>query len=186
MRYFLGFLVTIILVITLAVLLFTGGGDKRPSLPVSAQDLVGYASTDTQVRFTVQGPIVAQSLRQAIRITVDRDNVTYEQVQGYDGQVVNTQIFENTQNAYDYFLNALKYAGFNRGDTNPALKDSIGRCSTGQIYLYEVLKDGDTVQRYWASSCGGLKTYLGNISITRTLFQAQIPDYGDVSAGVNL
>jgi hypothetical protein len=186
MRYFFGFLVTIFLIITLVILLFSGGGGKKTSLPVSASDLVGFASTDTQVRFTIQGPIVAESQRQEVQITVDRDNVTYEQIQGYDGNVVNTQTFSNTQNSYDYFLHALKYAGFNLGNTSSALKDSTGRCSTGQVYLYEVIENGDTVQHYWATSCGGLKTYQGNITVTQTLFRAQVPNYGDVSSAASL
>jgi hypothetical protein len=182
MRYFIGFLVTIFLIITLIILLFSGGGKPK----VTPKDLTSYASTDVQVRYTIVGPVVAQSLARSVRITVDRDNVTYEQINGYDGEVVNTQMFANTQNAYNVFLHALKYAGFAHGDNNPALKDETGRCATGQVYLYEVIQDGNDLQRYWSTSCGGFKTFLGGAGMVQTLFQAQVPNYGNVSSGVSL
>lgn len=182
MRYFIGFLVTVGLVIILIILLFSGGGKSK--VKTTEKPLIDYANTDAQVSVTVDGPVNAVSEHQAIRITVDRDNVTYQALQGYDGQVTDTQIFANTESAYDVFLHALQHAGFTRGNNNPALKDERGYCSLGDRYIFELTQNGDDLQRYWASSCGSPKTYLGNLSLTLTLFQNQVPNYGQVSKNV--
>jgi hypothetical protein len=184
MRYFIGFLVTVLLIITLIVLLFNGGG--KQNVKTTKKSLTSYASTDAEVSMTIAGPIVYNTDHSEVRVTVGRDNVTFQQIKGYDGQVVNTQIFENTQNSYDAFLHALQHAGFTRGDNNPALKNDVGYCSTGQRYIFQMNQDGEELQRYWASGCGGTKTYLGAINLTLTLFQAQVPDYSDLAAPAGL
>lgn len=185
MRYFIGFLVTVGLIITLIILLFNGGGGKH-EVSNTQKTLTSYANTDAEVSMTLAGPIVASSNYQQIQITVGRDNVTYQQYSGYDGQVVNTQIFANTENSYDAFLHALQHAGFTRGDSNPDLKDDVGYCSTGQRYIFKMNQDGDQLQRYWATSCGGTKTYLGALNLTLTLFQAQVPNYNELISTTNL
>lgn len=184
MRYFIGFLVTVGLVIILIILLFNGGGKSR--VPNTTKTLTDYATTDSNVSMTIAGPINAVSLHQELRVTVDSNNVTFEQIAGYDGQVVNTQVFANTDSAYDAFLHALQHAGFTRGDNAPALKDDVGFCSTGQRYIFELNDSGKQLQRYWASSCGNPKTYQGALNLTMTLFQAQVPDYSNLASSPQL
>jgi hypothetical protein len=183
MRYFIGFIVTVILIITLVVLLFNGG---KKDVSKTNKPLIDYASTDAEVRMTIAGPIVYNTDHTEVRVIVDRNNVTYEQVKGYDGQVVDTKLFENTQNAYDAFLHALQHAGFTQGNNAAALRDDVGFCSTGSRYIFELNDGGDELQRYWASSCGGTKTYLGSLNLTLTLFQAQVPGYTELTSGLNL
>src|SRR5690349_10170178 len=102
MRYFIGFLITLGLIIILILLLFTGGdGAKKPKTPRS---LASYSTTDAVVRLTTSGPINADSLHNEIRITVGKDDATYEQIQGYEDHVVNTASFANNESAYNNFL----------------------------------------------------------------------------------
>lgn len=185
MRYFIGFLITIGLIILLVVLLFTGGGggSKKPKTPKSLAD---YASSNSVVRMTIDGPINADQDHQAITITVGQDDTTYEQIQGYQGTVVNQQSFANNQNAYSNFLYALGHAGFTKGDNSKALANEKGYCPLGNRYVFELINDGSTIERYWATSCGKPKTYLGNTNLTITLFQAQVPGYTNLTENLNL
>lgn len=182
MRYFIGFLVTIGLIIVLIILIFGGGGKKAPT----GKKLEDYASTDAQVSMTIDGPVNAASLHQQVRIIVDSNNVTYERIVGYDGNVVDTQLYANTQNSYDVFLHALRHAGFTQGINDPALKDERGYCALGTRYIFELTQGGNTLERYWATTCGNPKTYSGNISTTLTLFENQVPDYQQRTAGIAL
>jgi hypothetical protein len=184
MRYFIGFLITVGLIILLIILLFSGHG--KPKVAVTSKTLDSYASTDAQVRLTIDGPVNAVSQHEQIRITVDRDDVTFENLNGYDGDVVNSQIFANTESSYDVFLHALAHGGFTKGDPNPAARDERGYCPTGERYIFELTQDGDSLERYWATSCGSPKTYLGNLTLTLVLFQAQVPGYDSLSSNTGL
>ncbi len=175
MRYFIGFLVMLGLIIFVIFLIFHGGG--KPKTKVIAKPLASYASTRSEVSMTTDGPVNADSLHQQIRITVDRETVRFDQIQGYNAAVVNSTRYNNTENAYATFLVSLQRAGFRAGDKNPLLRDERGICALGDRYIFEINQDGKQIQRYWATSCGKTKTYLGALSLTLDLFRAQVPDY---------
>lgn len=184
MRYFIAFLVTLGLIIFLIFLLFRGGGTPRNA--VTPRTLTSYASTNSDVSMTIDGPVVADQNYAQVNIVVNASQVTFQQIQGYQGTVVNQQTFANNANAYNVFLHALLHAGFSQGRNSKALSDERGICATGQVYIFELHNDGNQLQRYWATSCGGTKTYLGSLSLTITLFQAQVPGYTDLTQNVQL
>ncbi len=184
MRYFIGFLITLGLIIVLIVLLFGGGGSKKPA--VVSKTLPSYADSDAQAVLTIQGPINANQLHQQVRITVGRDAVTFDSITGYEGQVVSSQSFINNQSAYSAFLHALNVAGFTRGDKSKALANESGYCPLGNRYVFEFRQDDQDLQRYWSTSCGNPKTYRGNTSLTLTLFQAQVPNYSTLTQDLSL
>lgn len=183
MKYFIGYLITIGLLILLIIFLMRGGGNDQQA-PVTDKSLASYASTDAEVSFLNEGPINAASEHEQILITVDQDYVTYQQIIGYDGRVVMTKRFSNTQNAYSAFLSALGHAGFALGDDNESLQNEKGRCPTGHRYIFELNEGTDQIQRTWGTNCSGAKTFLGNQSLTITLFQAQVPNYSTLSQNV--
>lgn len=180
MRYFIGLLITLGLFILLLVLIITGGSKPGPK----SKNLVDYASTDAQVSMTIDGPVNADSLHEQVRVTVDSTNVAYEHIKGYQNNVVDTKLFANNENAYDAFLHALQHAGFTQGDKRPELGGDSGWCATGDRYIFELTQDGKTLERYWDTSCGNPKTYLGNTELTLTLFQAQVPGYVDLTQNI--
>ena len=184
MRYYIGFLIAAGLIILLIFLLFRGGG--KPNVPVTPKTLVSYANTNAQASLTIDGPVNADQLHQQVRITVDNTEVTFEQIQGYNGSVVSQQQFSGNQNAFDVFLHALDYAGFTNGNTSKALSDERGYCALGDRYIFELSQNGNNIERYWATSCGKPKTYLGNLNLTLNLFQAQVPGYSDLVQNVRL
>lgn len=176
MRYFVGFLITIGLLILLIMLLFRGGDDK-PKISTATKPLADYASTAAEASLTADGPVNAASEHSQEIITVGRDQVVFEQLRGYDGDVISTKRYDNTENAYKNFLLALSNAGFTKGDRSTALREERGYCPTGNRYIMEFNNEGKNLLRYWATSCGKPKTYLGDLSLTLTLFRAQVPDY---------
>ena len=183
MRYFLAFLVTFGLILVLFLLLFHSGSSK----PVTGgRTLDSYAATDALARLTIDGPIVADQNYQSIQVSVSSSDVTFEQLQGYQGAVVNQQSFANNDIAYTNFLFALEKAGFTKGNISPSLKDERGYCPLGDRYIIEFMQDGQDKERYWATSCGGTKTYLGALGLTMALFQAQVPNYGTLSKNAAL
>lgn len=180
MRYFIGLIVTLGLIILLIILLVSGG--KGPvHKPKRVTD---YANTDAQMVMTIDGPVNADSLHEQVRVTVDGTDVTYEHIKGYQGDVVGTKIFANNDSAYDTFLHALFHAGYDRGNNDLVLKDDRGWCATGERYIFEIVQNGKTLQRYWNTSCNNTKTYLGNTDLTLTLFKAQVPGYDDLTSNI--
>lgn len=184
MRYFLGFLVTMGLIILLIILLFSGGG--KPKVPTTSKTLDSYAATNAEVRMTIDGPINSEQQHQQLRITVGQSNVTFEQLQGYDGTVVNMQHYANSENAYAVFLLALNHMGFTQGSTDPKLQDERGYCATGDRYIFELKQNNKDLERFWATNCGKPNTYLGSLNPTIELFKAQVPNYNDLTENINL
>jgi hypothetical protein len=169
------------LIVVLIILLVPG---KKTSVP--GNGLVGYANTNVSMRLTIDGPEVYQQNHQAVQITVDKNNVTYEQLTGYNGQVVNEQTYPNTVAAYDVFLHTLYYSGFYRGDNTASLNDERGRCALGTRYVYEIVDGSSDVDRFWSTNCGGTSTYKGDISATINAFQTQVPNYDSLASNLNL
>src|SRR5687768_16073215 len=109
MRYILGLLITFGLLVLLIVLIFRGGGEQ-PRAPGTQKPLVSYGCTDAEASLLLDGPVNAASLHNRIKITVDRNNVSFERQEGYDGKVTNMQKFPNTENSFAAFLKALGQA----------------------------------------------------------------------------
>lgn len=195
MRYFIGFLVTIGLLILLIVLLLTGGGGNNgsgghknspvPAKPRTVSELASYADTDAAVQMIIDGQINADQNHSAVRVTITNSDVTFEQIQGYQGTVVNTQTYQNNVSAYNNFLYAIGRAGFLLGDNNPKLANEKGYCALGSRFVFTLNEGGNQIQRYWATSCGGVSTYKGNLGLTVSLIKLQVPDYSKLTSNIS-
>lgn len=185
-RYFIGFIATIGLIILMIVLIFSGGGNKnKPKIAPTPKTLSSYADTDAVVSMTIDGPINANQDHQQVQVVVSNQDATFFHIQGYQGNVVNRQDFANNTNAFTNFLFALERVGFTLGNNSSSLKDERGRCPTGDRYIFEMTQNGQVLQRYWATSCGGLHTYNGAFNTTVQLFRDQIPNYDDLTSSIN-
>lgn len=183
-RYFIGFLLTVGLIILLIVLLFHHGGNGK--VPVTKTPLISYANTDTIVRETIDGPINAPQDHRQLQITVGRDTTTFEELSGYDGNVVKSQSYPMSQNAYSNFLYAIDRAGYTLGNTTSTFKNERGYCPEGRRYIFEVIQDGKNLERYWVTNCSGTpKTFNGKASVIIDLFRAQVPDYNNLTDDLN-
>lgn len=185
MRYFIGFVATVGLIILLIILIFHGGGSK-PKVPVTQKTLASYATTDASAVMIADGPIGADQNHEQVQIIVSNSDATFEHIKGYQGNVVKTQNYANNTAAFTNFLFALDRAGFTNGSNASALKDERGFCPLGDRYIFSLRQGGQTLERYWATTCGGTRTYLGSFDLTRELFQNQIPNYSTLIQDVTL
>ena len=185
MRYFIGFLVTIGLFILLIVILVGGGGDSN-NKEVKNRPLSSYANTDATAIMTVDGEVNSAHVHQQIRISVNKDQVRYERIRGYDGKVEDSRIYSNSTNAYTAFLKSLAFVGFTKGETPKGLADERGYCPLGSRYVFELSQGSRDVQRLWTTSCDKEKTYMGNRPATVELFQRQVPDYNQLSSDIDI
>lgn len=186
MRYIVGLLLGIGLIVLTFILIFRAfsGGNDTPETP--AINLPSYANTNTVMRYTIDGAIVSQQNHSRIRITVSKDTVLYEQIQGYEGTLVQSKTYPTNTQAYATFLRALDIAGFDDGNKE-ITKDERGYCPSGKRYIYEALDGSESVLRWWGTSCSNDQgSFLGRDSTVRTLFQKQVPDYNDLSRTVKL
>lgn len=180
MKYFLAFLATVGLIIVVILLIISGGNNSAPKKQATPQkNLVDYADTSAEMVTTVSGEINYDTLHRQMQVRVSRSQVKFIQIDGYSGQVTAQQTYPNNTNAYRNFLYALNFAGFNKGKSDKLTVD--GRCALGYRYTYEIWENGQQLQKYWSTSCGGEKTYLGEVSKTQSLFKLQVPDYDTLS-----
>ncbi len=172
MKYFLGFLATIGLIILVFVLILRGfSGNKTDEKP---KPLVDYATTSTQVRLTIDGPIVAEQEHQAYRITVSRSETQIETLQGYQYMPIETKSYDNNRESYSNFLRAIDMNGFAKGNSKSGSKDERGVCPEGNRLIMEIIDGSNRIQRYWTTTCGG-GTFRGNSAKVRQLFNKQVP-----------
>ena len=183
MRYFLVFLITVGLII-LAFVIILKAFSSAPSSPVTP--LVDYSNTSTFVEMTVDGPVVADQSHNAIEMTVGQSQNEINIIQGYQNSVIATQSYPNNSSAYGVFLRSLDLAGYTKGNNDPNATDYRGYCSTGDVYIFQVINPNKTIEQYWSTSCCHEGTFKGNIDLVQALFQAQFPDYGDITQNLNI
>jgi hypothetical protein len=183
MRYYIGLIITLGLLILVLFLLFHRG--NKTNVPTTSLPLYSYANTGSEVRLTIDGPINANEDHQQVQITVNQNVVTYDQFQGYDGDVVNQQQFVNSENAYTAFLYAIGLNGFTEGNTSSALSNEQGHCALGDRYTFELIQGGSDLERFWATSCPNVVgSFEGKLPLMLTLFEAQVPNYQTLVADV--
>lgn len=178
MRYFLTFLIGVGLVVLLIILLIRaifGGGAPVEEKP----ELVSYAYTNTVMRLTISGPIVADAEHREIRIDISQYSNDVRTITGYEGRVDYSNTTVSNPNAYASFLRGLDLLGYTRGSDKEETADERGYCPFGRRYVFEIIDGADTIQRYWATSCGDTINFKGDYGQIVRLFQAQIPEYNE-------
>jgi len=184
MKFLIGFLVSIGLLILVFILIFRGAANHNDQ-PVP-KPLVDYANSSTVMQFTFEGPVSADQTHDEVRITVSDVETAIEIFQGYQNHVVSSRTYANNSAAYADFLRALDLAGYTKGNSDKSVSDERGVCPTGTRYVMGI-KNGDTdVQRFWSSTCGNSPSFKGKTTVVRSLFIAQIPDYADLTNNVDV
>jgi hypothetical protein len=179
-------IVSLILIISL--LFIFGGGKKKPN-PIGpvVQPLPTYAVTDAEVSMTIDGPVNGDDVHRQIRIRVDRYGRHLEIIGGYSDTIIERHDLNNTQDAYRVFLKSLSHTGFLAARKNVKNTDPEGQCPLGERFIFELNDGGDQLSQLWSTSCGNIGTLVAaNTSSLETLFQAQITNYNQLTANVNL
>lgn len=172
MRFIIGFLVTIGLIILAFILIFRSSGTPAVTTP----DINKYASTSVVMQFTIDGPVNADQDHRETRITVGQSQTTMTTLSGYQGTVIQSKSYDNNITAYTDFLHALQLNGFSKGSKTSSIQDDRGQCPLGTRYIYEIIDGAQNVQRFWHSTCG-TGNFRGTTSVINALFIRQAPDY---------
>lgn len=150
-------------------------------------DLLGAPAANKAVRYTVKGPIVGNEQHRSIRITIDRNTRTVDVLEGYEARVIKTQSTSNTQDAYQAFAEALNGVGFTKAFDAQGRGSEDQLCPLGQRYSFELAPGMSDSFRTWSNSCTANQgTFAGNRGVVQTLFQRQIPNYGQFISGIQL
>lgn len=193
MKWFIGVLGVILVIILIVAFAFKRPSPSVPQVQTPAEqtvsealDIRGYGSTNTSVAYTIHGKIVGNELHHSIRITVDKGVRRVDVIEGYDGQVISSQQFNNTEAAYDTFLQAIAGEGFSKTKDSTS-SDEKGSCPLGKRYAFEAYENAEQKLHTWATSCSTkLGTFAGKRSTIEQLFKRQIPEYNKVVRGVKL
>ncbi len=183
MKYFLGLLSVVALIVVVFILILHGF--SSPNKAKNEITMTDYANSSTVVRLVVDGPVQADENHQGYRITIGRDSSTIEVYKGYQNNVTQAKTYSNNSQAYADFLRALQLQGYTKGSTDSAKSDLRGVCPLGARYSFEIQSSNETVQSFWATSCGK-GTFKGNSSSVRRLFRLQIPDFDKLTGEVKL
>lgn len=184
-RYFIGIVAVIALLIFLIVMIVNS--NNKPTLPNSTATLQSYAHTNAVASVIIDGPITAPQTHNSVKILISNTSSTIELIKGYNNNIIKSQTFSNSEASYSAFLHSLEYAGFTQGNASPKLSNPSGYCPLGDRYTFELTQNNKTLEKYWSTNCGGTpNTFAGHLGLTLTLFQQQIPDYGNITQNANI
>ena len=185
LRFMLGLGLATALLITLLVILFNQGTSsvKTPT----PKPMAAYANNPTaSVTMLIDGPVNASSLHNQVQISVSNSNTVLKIYTGYNSKVTASYAYPMSEAAFHVFLRSLEFAGYNYGSPRTDLSQASGFCPTGDRYIFSFNADNKQLQRFWTTSCNGAHTYNGNLDLTVQLFEAQVPNYIDLTSDLNI
>lgn len=176
-------IIAIIAIVSIARAIFFSDSTSTEETADTSMSREALLSTDSgrSVRMTIRGPIVANEEAFSYRISVSPSARSLVVYRGYLGDTVDTTRLSNNTAAYEEFVHALDKADMTEGTPlEGAEDDTRGVCATGNLFEFEILNDGESVQRLWTSSCDGSPGSLEASSRQlQDLFEEQIPDVDD-------
>lgn len=180
-------LVAIVIIAVVGIVRLATGGDDSPIGDATQVELLDYNNDSSSVRLTYEGEIVAREDYRELRFTVSPTLRRLEVIRGYNGQVIERKTYRNDQAAYSVFLKALNFEGFDQSRSSPLGDDHEGTCPRGNRTIVELFSEGTRELKLWSASCDrDLGTLDAQERDLRRLFEAQIPDFRDLTRGVRL
>jgi Na+-transporting methylmalonyl-CoA/oxaloacetate decarboxylase gamma subunit len=162
------------------------GTEDKTSETVKKVNLNDYNKGSSFVRVTVEGPIVASEKYRTYQIEVGQTFRDIKVMSGYEKKVIAEKHYTNDKKAYEAFLKALKFANFTAKNEDFG-GDQTGYCATGNRYVYELFDGGESLQHTWNTSCNNSTgNFSGSGPTVRSLFKKQIPDFTEVTKGLNI
>lgn len=182
MRFFLSILGVVAFIVVVIVIIATHSTPKSPAKPIN---LVNYNIPSSSVTQISSGFLVADSVRQAIRINVTQNNVEIDILNGYNQTISKTESFTNNSTSYGVFLGALQNAMFTSSRVTSQI-NIFGVCPVGETFQYQFYNGAKTASNLWSTSCSFSDgNFAGNGPLIRQLFALQIPNYRDFTSTVN-
>ena len=156
----------------------TGNSEEVQSRQEVAREQLTTANTDSSVRMTIRGPLVADENFRSYRISISPDSRNYAEYSGYLDEELDTKSYPNNRQAYVQFVHALDKAAFTKEGkySEEEAGDLRGICATGLVYEFEIMNGDDATQSYWTSTCKGSQgTFGASVDQVKSLFRSQIP-----------
>lgn len=179
-------IVAVVALVALARALFFSGAPVATQVDAGKVALL-ETSDGHSVSMTVRGPIVANENFRSYAITVSPNARVIKTYTGYLDTILQEKTLGNNTPAYAEFVNALDRAKMADGSEVPGGQDVLGICATGRLYQFAILKDGESVETLWTSTCSGSKGTLdANAQQLSQLFIAQIPDASSMIRSLSL
>jgi hypothetical protein len=161
------------------------GSDSSDEADLNSSS-VQLVETTAVARFEVLGPIVANEDQRSYEITVSQNVVTMKTYKNYGKTLIEEKSYQNTPVAYDNFLSALinlDVTDISRGASAELDFEDLGVCSNGRKYIVSL--DSDTTR--WSTSCNRNEGNAGfSMNPVGRLFQAQVPDFSDLTRGLGI
>src|SRR5579871_5322699 len=134
MRYIIGLLIAIGLIVLVIVLIFKAFAGHK----IVSQPLVNFAYSPTIMQLTVDGQINADQNHLSFQISVGQYDSEFRAYKGYQGTITNQATYPSNPVAYANFLRALDVAGYTKGNQTSENSDERGFCPFGQRYIFEI------------------------------------------------
>lgn len=146
----------------------------------SLKSITEQLKENSIIRLIIDGPVIADENHQSMQIDITPKSRVVTLYKTYNNTVFKQTKYENNQKAFEAFALALDRAGFTatQGDAKYA-----GECALGRVYHLEFLQGEKTAQDLWTTSCATTRTFGGNMAAALALFQKQIPNYLEATAG---
>jgi hypothetical protein len=173
--------VAVVVIIIGIIAAFSAGKKGSTTTTPTQQSLTDHTTDGSEVRLTIEGPVNADELHRSTTISVSRDGRAIEADKTYNDVPAASATYQNNQDAFDDFMQALQNAGFTRQASGSTTQSEVGQCPLGQRYIYELVTNDAIALRSWSSTCQLRgEPFAGNAGLVAELFQAQIPDYNKV------
>ncbi len=186
MRRFLSLFIVAVLLIIGIIWIVRRPSDNDVRTPEDAVAAIDFAKSEATAHFTVEGPVTAPENHYKIHISVNRSERKMEVIRGYNGEILRTKTYPNTDASFESFLYALGSAGYTV-TRDVQLEDERGVCPTGRRFIYEIMVGSEQKHRSWSASCSSkVGTFSGDRRMVNRLFEDQIPDYNELDNGAKL
>ena len=189
MRYGLAIIIIAFLAIVGTAVVVNRGDGSSASKTARITKLTDFENKDSaNVSWTVQGRLMGQDQRRAIRITVNRNKRVVEVLGDYEERVERSAEFSNSPAAFSAFVRALDNASFGR-ERIVKQADERGVCPLGNRFIYRLTDASKEVMRTWSDTCLATDGPFGggkSSQLIQQLFKAQITDYNKFIVGVVL
>lgn len=178
----------IILVSIMRLALFPPKDESAQKAIDTTQQALLDTSAERGVRLVVRGPIVADENFRSYRITITPSERRIQSFTGYLDAQLEGKTLGNNVRAYEEFVHALQLAGMTKGTQLEGDQNDIrGICAAGRVSEFSLLKDGQSVETLWTSTCRGSTGSLqANVDQLTTLFVRQIPDASTIIRNASL
>ncbi len=180
--------VVIAALFSLARLIFLPDTTKKEGASTSQVDTTSaLLKTDAgrSVKMTARGPIVSNENFRTYEVIVSPNSRNISVYSGYLDNKIDGTSYVNNVAAYTEFVYALDKSNLIKGTQGNT--DIRGVCAPGYVYVFDIIKDGKSIDNRWTSTCGASKgTLTAYLPQVKALFDAQIPDLKSIIDKNNL